>query len=242
MLARLRESFDRERRFVADAGHELRTPLAVVKTELEAALRTDGDPEVRESLRAALDEADHLAQLAEDLLPGRPGHRRALAGTRRDRERARAPRQARERFADRARSEGRELRVAAPAGLEARLDPLRLRQALGNPHPQRTPPRAGAVELSARRDDGVLEIDVADEGDGFPAELAPHSFERLARGDAARSRGGTGLGLAIVSGIDEAHGGTAVIAATPGGRTVARLRFPDYAGSGGRAISTSQGA
>ena len=150
--------------------------------------------------------------------------------------------QARERFADRARSEGRELRVAAPAGLEARLDPLRLRQALGNLTDNALRHGAGAVELSARRDDGVLEIDVADEGDGFPAELAPHSFERFARGDAARSRGGTGLGLAIVSGIDEAHGGTAVIAATPGGRTVARLRFPDYAGSGGRAISTSQGA
>ena len=69
MLDRLQRSFERERRFVADAGHELRTPVAVVKTELEGALRTgDYGPEVREALVAAVEECDRLAQLAEDLL------------------------------------------------------------------------------------------------------------------------------------------------------------------------------
>ena len=228
MLARLRESFDRERRFVADAGHELRTPLAVVKAEVEAALRTEGgDPRVRESLRAAQAETDHLAQLAEDLLlvaraaDGRlPVHAETVS----------VPElldQARQRFADRARLQDRDLLVDAPAGLEARLDPLRLRQALGNLTDNALRHGAGTVELSARRSDGVLEIDVADEGEGFPADLAPHAFERFARGDAARSRDGTGLGLAIVSGIAEAHGGSAAIAAAPGGRTVVRLRLPD---------------
>ncbi len=62
-------SFERERRFVADASHELRTPIAVIKTELEGALRAGGhEPQVREALTAALEECDHLAQLAEDLL------------------------------------------------------------------------------------------------------------------------------------------------------------------------------
>ena len=228
MLSRLRESFDRERRFVADAGHELRTPLAVVKAELEAALRTDrGDPRVGESLRAALAETDHLAQLAEDLLlVARAGDGRLPVHA----EIVNVPElldQSRQRFADRARLQDRDLRVDAPAGLQARLDPLRLRQALGNLTDNALRHGAGTVELSARRSDGVLEIDVADEGEGFPAELAPHAFERFARGDATRSRGGTGLGLAIVSGIAEAHGGSAAIATAPGGRTVVRLRLPD---------------
>ena len=69
MLDRLRGSFERERRFVADASHELRTPVAVLKTELEGALRAGGhQPEVREALVAAIEECDHLAQLADDLL------------------------------------------------------------------------------------------------------------------------------------------------------------------------------
>ena len=69
MLDRLGRSFERERRFVADASHELRTPLAVIKAELEGALRAGGhDPQVREALVASVEECDHLAQLAEDLL------------------------------------------------------------------------------------------------------------------------------------------------------------------------------
>ena len=69
MLDRLGQALERERRFVADASHELRTPVAVIKAELEGALRRGGhDPQVREALIASLEEADHLAQLAEDLL------------------------------------------------------------------------------------------------------------------------------------------------------------------------------
>jgi len=69
MLDRLRGSFERERRFVADASHELRTPVAIIKAELEGALRRGGHhPEVRAALVAAAEECDHLAQLADDLL------------------------------------------------------------------------------------------------------------------------------------------------------------------------------
>ncbi len=234
MLARLQESFERERRFVADASHELRTPLAVLKTELEAALRADpGDAAVQESLRSAVEEADNLAQLAEDLLlvaraadgrlPVRPETIRVdelLEGTR-------------QRFGDRAHSQGRDLTVDAPPDLEATLDPLRARQALGNLVDNALRHGAGEIQLSARRRNGALEIDVADQGQGFSSELAAHAFERFARRDAARSRGGTGLGLAIVSAIAEAHGGTATIAASGAGRTVVRLRLP-ASDTGGR--------
>jgi two-component system OmpR family sensor kinase len=230
MLARLQESFERERRFVADASHEMRTPLAVLKTELEAALRTGGgDPAVRESLSASVEEADHLAQLAEDLLliaRAADGQLPVRVESVRVRE---VLDQARQRFADRARSQGRELLVEAPPDLAADLDPLRARQALGNLVDNALRHGRGDIELSARRRDGGVEIDVADEGPGFSPELAARAFERFARGDAARSRGGTGLGLAIVSAIAAAHGGTAAIADAPDGRTVVRLRLPTQA-------------
>lgn len=221
MLARLEGSFERERRFVADASHELRTPLAVVKTELEGALRTGaGDPEHREALVAALDETDHLAQLAEDLLliartaDGQLPVRTETVDVRTLLE------QSRERFEDRARAQGRVIAVAARAGLRAELDPLRMRQALGNVVDNALRYGAGTISLRAGVD-GRLAIEVTDEGPGFTPALAARAFERFTRGDEGRSRDGTGLGLAIARAVAEAHGGTASIE----GATV-RFSFP----------------
>jgi two-component system, OmpR family, sensor kinase len=227
MLARLEASFERERRFVADASHELRTPLAVVKAELEAAIRAEENgASVRESLVAALEETDHLAQLAEDLLliarsaDGRLPVRPEAVQVRDLLERTR------QRFGDRAREQGREIRVDAPPDLTISIDPLRGRQALGNLVDNALRHGSGAIELAARRDNGVLELDVSDEGAGFPEELVPHAFERFARADAARTRGGAGLGLAIVRAIAEAHGGTAEIAGAAQHGATVRLRIP----------------
>jgi two-component system, OmpR family, sensor kinase len=226
MLARLEESFERERRFVADASHELRTPLAVLKTELEGTLRQGGhQAEVRESLTAAVEEADQLAQLADDLLliaraaDGRLPVRHEPVEVRDLLERGR------QRFEDRARERGREIRVEAPDGLRADLDPVRVRQALGNLIDNALRHGAGDVELAAREQNGSLEIDVGDAGQGFAPDLAPRAFERFTRGDTARTRGGAGLGLAIVAAIAEAHDGTATIV-NDGRRTVVRLRLP----------------
>jgi two-component system, OmpR family, sensor kinase len=227
MLARLQASFERERRFVADASHELRTPLSVLKTELETALRRGGHaPEVRESLVAAVEEADHLAQLAEDLLLVARAADGRLPVRPEDVDVADLLEQARERFGDRAREQGRAIAVDPPDGLHASLDPLRLRQALGNLVDNALRHGVGNVSLAARSRDGAVEIDVGDEGPGFPADLESRAFERFTRGDAARMRGGSGLGLAIVSAIAAAHGGSATIADGAGGRTTVRLRLP----------------
>jgi signal transduction histidine kinase len=226
MLARLEDSFERERRFVADASHELRTPLAVVKAELEAAIRAEDGASMRESLVAALEETDHLAQLAEDLLliaraaDGRLPVRAEEVDVRELLERTR------NRFEDRARAQRRGILVDAPPGVIARIDPLRGRQALGNLVDNALRYGGGEIALTARCDGGALEIDVTDEGPGFPPALAPRAFERFARDDDARTRGGAGLGLAIVRAIAEAHGGTATIVDRPQGATV-RLWFPD---------------
>jgi signal transduction histidine kinase len=226
MLGRLESSFERERRFVADASHELRTPLSVLKTELESALRRAGDdPERRESLLAALEETDHLAQLADDLLLLAQAGEGRLSVKRAEVNLGELLEQARDRFADRARERRREIRVDAPAALVAELDPLRLRQALGNLVDNALRYGEGDIALTARRDGDGIEIEVADHGQGFPSELAARAFERFARGDEGRTRGGSGLGLAIVRAIAEAHGGTAAIASRdrPGATVTMRL-------------------
>jgi signal transduction histidine kinase len=231
MLDRLRRSFDRERRFVADASHELRTPVAVIRAELEAALRAGGhDEQVREALVAALEECDHLAQLAEDLLvvaraaEGELPVRREAIEVRPLLEGVRA------RFGDRAREHGRELSVDGGDGLRVEADDLRLRQALGNLVDNALRHGEGDVVLRARRGEGdgeVVELEVADEGPGFDPDLAGRAFERFARGDAARTRGGTGLGLAIVRAIAEAHGGGAQIVTGGARGATVRLWLPE---------------
>lgn len=225
MLERLRRSFDRERRFVADASHELRTPIAVLKTELEGLLaRDDLAPDAREGLAAAVDECDHLVALAEDLLvlsraadgrlPVRPemmAARTALEG-------------ARDRYADRAARGGRVIEVDAPAGLELSADPLRLRQALGNLVDNSLRHGAGEIALRARAaGGGAVELEVSDAGPGFPPGFGDRAFERFSRGERAGPRDGAGLGLAIVRAVAEAHGGSVAIGDGPGASVVMRL-------------------
>ena len=216
MLARLQRGLERERRFVADASHELRTPVAVIKAELEAALRAGGHaPQVREALVAAVEECDNLAQLAEDLLvvargesglPLRPERLRVhalLDGVR-------------DRFVDRAGERGREIRVDAPAAQTLEADGQRLRQALGNLVDNALRHGDGGVLLRASREhDGVV-LEVRDGGPGFAADVAGNAFDRFARSDGARGGDGTGLGLAIVRAIAEAHGGRAELVPGPG--------------------------
>jgi two-component system OmpR family sensor kinase len=235
MLERLRRSFERERRFVADAGHELRTPLAVVKTELEGALRAGPhDPSVRDALLAAVEECDHLVQLAEDLLvvarAGEGGLRvqpepldvgGLFEGTA-------------QRFGDRARERGRRIRVDVANGQRVHADELRLRQVLGNLVDNALRYGDGDVLLRAREVGGGVEIEVSDEGEGFEPELAERAFERFARGDGARTRPGTGLGLSIVRAIADAHGGRAEL--VPGRGGAVRIWLPN-AGSGASQLS-----
>ena len=226
MLDRLRRSFDRERRFVADASHELRTPVAVIKAELEAALRAGGhDPQVREALVASLEECDHLAQMAEDLLtvartsegelPVRPEEldvRELLDGVA-------------ARFGDRAGQRGRAISVDPGDGPSVYADALRLRQALGNLVDNALRYGRGEVALRAQRVGAGIELAVSDEGDGFAADFAERAFERFARGEPARNREGTGLGLSIVRTIAEAHGGRAEV--VPGAGGMVRIWLPD---------------
>jgi two-component system OmpR family sensor kinase len=228
MLDRLRRSFERERRFVADASHELRTPVAVIKTELEAALRAGGhEPQVHEALVAAVEECDNLAQLAEDLLVIARSAEGALPVRPASVAVSELFDSVRERFAGRARERGREIRIEPTDGLRVRADELRLRQALGNLVDNALRHGEGAVVLRARpggNGSGTV-LEVSDSGPGFAPDIAGRAFERFARGDRARGRDGTGLGLSIVRAIAEAHHGRAEL--VPGVGSTVRIWLPD---------------
>ena len=206
MLARLEAAFQHERRFVSDASHELRTPLALLRAELELALRRPRSADELElALRSAAEETERLSRLAEDLLLIARADQGALPIRREHVQAADVLATVAERFAVRARSHAQIVRVEdADAVLDA--DPLRVEQALGNLVDNALVYGGGSVSLAARPRDGVVELHVTDNGPGFPDDFVERAFDRFSRADDARGRGGTGLGLSIVALIARAHG------------------------------------
>ena len=210
MLGRLDEALERERGFVADAGHELRAPLALLRAELDFALHhAETADELRHALRVASDETDRLAQLAGDLL--------LIAGSDDGRIALRRERVAvgdilesvRNRFAWRAADAGRPLDAGAAHDLVVEGDRLRLEQALGNLVDNALRHGEGGVVLDARATGDHVELHVRDGGPGIPPAFLPHAFRRFSRADASHAGPGAGLGLAIVDSIARAHDGHA---------------------------------
>jgi heavy metal sensor kinase len=210
MLDRLEEALARERSFVADAGHELRTPLALVRTELELALRHSGSAdELREAVQRSSQEVDRLAQLAEDLLLLARSHGGALPLRVEPLDAADLLMSVASRFEWRAQAAGRPIVISQPDGIRLQGDKLRLEQALANLVDNALRYGEGRVRISAHPAGAMVELHVADEGSGIPPEFLGRAFERFTRHDHGRPRGGAGLGLAIVRAIAEAHGGSA---------------------------------
>jgi two-component system, OmpR family, sensor kinase len=227
MLERLESAIERERDFVADAGHELRTPLSLLRTELELALRQGkSEDELRDALRSASQEAERLSQLAEDLL--------LIARADRGRLDLRVePMDVDELFASvvsrfewRAEDAERPLQAQSASGLRIDGDRLRLEQALANLVDNALRYGEGLVRLWATEKDGNVQLHVTDEGRGFPPDFLDRAFERFTRSDPARGRGGAGLGLSIVKAIAQAHGGTAGAANPPKGGVDAWISLP----------------
>jgi len=227
MLDRIEVVLERERVFVADASHELRTPLSTLRAELELAGRPGRSPEeLHAALRSAVEEVDRLSQLAEDLLVIARSDQGRLPIAREPIELAVLLDRVRTRFADRAREAGRNVAVAAPAGLHAELDPLRVEQALGNLVDNALRHGGGEVTLAAHGQDGTVVLEVSDRGAGFPAGFEAEAFDRFTRADDGRTAGGAGLGLAIVQAIAAAHGGRVVVAASGEAATTLRITLP----------------
>ncbi len=227
MLARIESSIDRERVFVADAGHELRTPLAILRGELELGLRPDRDHDhARAAMRSAIEEADRLQRLADDLLELARADAAELPLELRQVDVAELMNRLRERYATRADMADRRISVHANPALTWTLDPKRMETAVGNLIENALIHGAGEIAIQAERDGDELEVVVRDDGPGFPAGFAERAFDRFARGEAARTSSGTGLGLAIVRAIVTAHGGRAAFDEPGAGGTRAVIRIP----------------
>jgi two-component system OmpR family sensor kinase len=227
MLDRNEVAFARERRFVADASHELRTPIAVLKTELELALTGESSKhELQGALESANVEADRIAHLARDLLtlaqadhgelPIEPAQLRV----------SKAIERIRQRFLGRARAQGRTLLAIAPGEMTVYADPLRVEQALSTLVENSLRHGAGTVMLFAERHNGTVDLHVADSGPGFPEDFLAVAFERFSRPDLGRTVEGTGLGLSIVRSIARAHGGDAHATNRPSGGADTWISLP----------------
>jgi two-component system, OmpR family, sensor kinase len=227
MLGRLETALERERSFVTDASHELRTPLAHLRAEIELALESPREKdELEAALRSVGDESDRLTQLAEDLLLLARVDKGTLPIRRDEVDLDQLLDGIAVRFERRAREAGRTIENNGGGG-RARVDRLRIEQALGNLIDNALRHGAGTTHVSATQDGDWLELHVADEGPGFPADFAPHAFERFSRADQHRGSDGTGLGLAIVAAVAQAHGGSATAATAPGGGGDVSIRVPN---------------
>jgi two-component system, OmpR family, sensor kinase len=227
MLDRIEASLKRERVFVADASHELRTPLAILRAELELAGRPERNAEeLRAALASAAEEVDRLSRLAEDLLVIARADQGRLP-IKRDRvELAELLQRVSGRFAYRARAAGRTISVDVAPGLSAELDVIRFEQALGNLIDNALRHGDGEIRLSAQSRDGLVRLEVADQGPGFAEGFDEHAFERFTRADEGRTGGGAGLGLAIVKAIAEAHGGRASVGPRDRPGATMRIELP----------------
>jgi two-component system, OmpR family, sensor kinase len=216
LLDRLDTSFERQHRFMADASHELRTPVAILRGEAEVSLSREERPqeEYRESLAIVRAEAGRLSQIVEDLFT----LARADAGQH--------PLVTREFYLDELVAEAVHSARALALDKEITLvcepcqeylffgDEGLLRRMLMNlvGNAIKYTPRGGSVNVACRTDGDRYVLTVADTGPGIPAELQARIFDRFFRVDAARSRddaekGGAGLGLSIARWIAEAHRG-----------------------------------
>ena len=230
-------SMETMRRFMADAAHELRTPITVLRSQAEVALQRERDAEgYAAALRRVESEAERLGATVEDLLT----LARADAGER--------PVERRRVFLDDlaldAASGARALATKRGVALEVGRfeeavvtgDPALLRQLLMIvlDNAVKFTPGGGRVRVSAAAPSGQAEVVVEDTGVGITVEQLPHVFDRFYRGDPARARGngaeGAGLGLAIARWIAEAHGARIDVTSEPGKGTRVAIRFPAAAG------------
>ena len=225
MIARLESASARQRAFVADAAHELRSPLAAVRTQVEVARAHPSAAPWEETADGVLEDVGRMSRLVDDLLllarldgaPGLPGARSATdLGT------------VVAEVVGAAAAVGSRVPVTCDVAgdVRVRADPDSLRRIVQNLVDNAVRHATSSVVAAACRQGGEVHLIVTDDGAGVPEASQERVFERFARLDDARSRdaGGTGLGLAIVRDLATTYGGSATLEpAGPGARFVVRM-------------------
>jgi signal transduction histidine kinase len=223
MLGRLEAATASSRRLVSDASHELRTPVTVMRTELEVAGR-DPNTDWKETSNVLLGELERLQGMVDDLLLLARGDERAFARTPVD-------------VADlvhEAAARRRRVPVTVEIGDGAVVtqgDPDALRRALDHLVANAARHAAARVAIEAATGDGEVVVHVDDDGPGIPEADRERVVHRFVRTDDGRARdnGGAGLGLAVTSDVAAAHGGRLLIGDSPLGGARLTLRLPRLA-------------
>jgi two-component system, OmpR family, sensor kinase len=212
MVDRLEEAFASQKSFISDAGHELRTPITIIRGHLD--VMGDDPEERRETLELVADELDRMSRLVNDLLllakATRPDFLQPETIDLED--------VTRELFAKASALAERDWRLAGVASGRIVADRQRLTQALMNLSQNAvTHTHDGdAVELGSELRDGTVRLWVKDTGPGVPADEQARIFERFVRLGSAPPGEGAGLGLAITRAVAEAHGGRVEVDSRPG--------------------------
>lgn len=231
MMARLEEAFHHISRFSADAAHEIRTPLAIIRGELEAALQiTELAPPLRETLEGALEEVERLSRIVEQLLEMSRLEAGEVLTDRNRFDFVEMTRTTVEQMQLLAEEKNVQVTFEGRERIEFEGDRLRLKQIVVNlvDNAIKYTTSGGAVFVKTFPLNGKAILEVVDTGIGIPAEALPQVFDRFYRVDKARSRqlGGTGLGLAIVKSICAAYGGTVTAQSSDGKGAVLRVELP----------------
>ncbi len=211
LLERIRQANDRERQFLVDASHELRSPLALMRTELEVALlRPRGDAETTTAFESLRSQVERLITLSNALLDLE--ELRASGETPHDTVNVdQLLIDVTGRFTPQANAAGRRLETSAPTGLCIAGNQHWLELALSNLISNALRYGQGTIRVTATGAHHGTQFAVSDEGPGFPPGFVDQAFGRFTRADTSRTTPGTGLGLALVQAVAEAHRGTASI-------------------------------
>lgn len=219
---------ERRRTFLADASHELRMPLTIIRGEAQVALRSgvQGAPDATEALERILEQTRVLTRLLDDLFLIARAEAGGLRLNLHTADLGELVLRVAHDFSTLACESGATVRADAQRGLFARIDPDRVRQALSaliDNALRHTGPGVN-VRVGARAEGGWITIAVADDGPGIDPAAAPDLFGRFRRG---RTRSdGSGLGLTVVRALAEAHGGTASLENAQQGGARAVIRLP----------------
>jgi two-component system, OmpR family, sensor kinase len=234
MIARLQAAFERQRQFTADASHELRTPLAVMRGDIEIALRRPRKPEeYRSVLTSNLEEIIRLSRLVEDLLMLARGDAGQTLLQCEPMDLAELCAQVTEYLSPLAEDKGQQLLYTPPevTPITVNGDAQRLKQMLLNllDNALKYTPPDGTIHLRLTQEEQKAVLSVSDTGRGIPEEDLPHIFNRFfrhSRSTSDKTVQGFGLGLSIVKWIVDSHGGKISAASTVGQGSTFIVKLP----------------